>query len=201
MEKKTKALLQRYQFQKTAIEEKICTFKNLSEEEWLYELIFCLITPQSKGKKCWEAVLELKKNNFQDIEKTLRTKTRFHKTKAKHIQTTLLRWPQLKEKIQTTPDSLILRDYLYENIKGMGMKEASHFLRNIGKSNNKLAILDRHILKNLAYHNIIKNPKKLDKKIYLKIEEKMKSFSKEIKIPLDNLDLLLWAKETGEIFK
>ena len=93
------------------------------------------------------------------------------------------------------------REWLVENVRGMSYKEASHFLRNIGQG-EKLTILDRHILKNLKALNVIdKVPKSLSKKKYLEIEEKMMDFADRIKIPLDHLDLLLWYKETGEIFK
>ena len=83
----------------------------------------------------------------------------------------------------------------------MGYKEASHFLRNIGLGKD-LAILDRHILRNLQNLGVINEiPKTLSKNKYLEIEEKMRVFSKNIGIPLDHLDLLLWFKQTGRIFK
>jgi N-glycosylase/DNA lyase len=83
----------------------------------------------------------------------------------------------------------------------MGYKEASHFLRNIGFADD-LAILDRHILKNLKIFGIIEEiPKSLSKKKYLEIEEKMRNLANEVNIPLSHLDLLFWSKETGEIFK
>jgi N-glycosylase/DNA lyase len=88
-----------------------------------------------------------------------------------------------------------------ENVKGLGYKEASHFLRNIGLGED-LAILDRHILKNLALLGVIKEvPTSPTKRIYLEIERKMTAFSKESKIPMGHLDLLLWYKEAGEVFK
>lgn len=88
-----------------------------------------------------------------------------------------------------------------KNVKGMGYKEASHFLRNIGFADD-LAILDRHILKNLKIFGIIEEiPKSLSKKKYLEIEEKMRNLANEVNIPLSHLDLLFWSKETGEIFK
>ena len=80
------------------------------------------------------------------------------------------------------------------------MKEASHFLRNIGKGEN-LAILDRHVLKNLIRLQVIDYPKTLSKRVYLEIEDKMKDFSNKVSIPLAHLDLLLWSLETGEVFK
>ena len=87
------------------------------------------------------------------------------------------------------------------NIKGLGYKEASHFLRNIGLGGD-LAILDRHILKNLALLGVIDEvPASPSKKMYLEIEKKMIDFSREAKIPMSHLDLLLWYKEAGEVFK
>ncbi len=83
----------------------------------------------------------------------------------------------------------------------MGYKESSHFLRNIGFGDD-IAILDRHILKNLVKYGVIKEiPKSLTDKKYLEIEQKMKKFSEEAEIPFSHLDLLWWSEETGEIFK
>jgi len=83
----------------------------------------------------------------------------------------------------------------------MGYKEASHFLRNIGLGKD-MAILDRHILKNLKAFGVINDiPRALSRKKYLEIEEKMRKFSHEIGIPISHLDLLFWSRQTGEIFK
>ena len=66
-----------------------------------------------------------------------------------------------------------------------------------------IAILDRHILKNLKKYGVIsKIPDSVgSRKIYITIEEKMRAFSKETGIPLDALDLLFWSMQTGFIFK
>ena len=93
------------------------------------------------------------------------------------------------------------RAWLAANVKGMGFKEASHFLRNIGLGKD-LAILDRHILKNLHKFKVIKKiPKSLSEKKYLEIESLMKQWAQRSRIPLSHLDFLLWHKETGHIFK
>jgi N-glycosylase/DNA lyase len=87
-----------------------------------------------------------------------------------------------------------------ENVKGLGYKESSHFLRNIGYRN--LAILDRHILKNLEKFGAIRTiPKSLTRKQYLKLEKQFHRFADAVGIPLDELDLLFWSLETGEILK
>ena len=84
---------------------------------------------------------------------------------------------------------------------GLGYKEASHFLRNIGLGED-LAILDRHILKNLVLLGVIDEvPSSLSRKTYLDIERRMTEFSKRLGINMGQLDLLLWYKEAGEVFK
>ena len=94
-----------------------------------------------------------------------------------------------------------LRIWLVKNLKGIGMKEASHFLRNVGLGKD-LAILDRHILRNLVELGILKGlPKNLTRKQYLEIEQKLRSYATMVGIPMDELDLLLWSQETGEVFK
>jgi N-glycosylase/DNA lyase len=94
-----------------------------------------------------------------------------------------------------------MREFLVKNIRGLGYKEASHFLRNIGHGKN-FAILDRHILKNLKILGIIDVvPKSLARNHYLDIEDKMALFSNRIEIPLSHLDFVLWYKEAGIVFK
>ena len=93
------------------------------------------------------------------------------------------------------------RNWILKNIKGMGLKEAAHVLRNLGYG-RYLAILDRHVLKNLMELGVIKEiPKTLTPKIYFEIEEKMKEYSKYVNIPMDALDLVFWSQQAGEVFK
>ena len=74
-------------------------------------------------------------------------------------------------------------------------------MRNIGLGED-LAILDRHILKNLVLLGVIDEvPGSPTKRIYLEIEKKMEAFSRKTGIPMGQLDLLLWYKEAGEVFK
>ena len=88
-----------------------------------------------------------------------------------------------------------------DNVKGLGYKEASHFLRNIGRGKN-LAILDVHILRNLKRCGVIRKiPATLTKKTYLDTEERMRKLAANINIPLEELDLLFWSLETGFVFK
>lgn len=99
-------------------------------------------------------------------------------------------------------DSEARRDYLARNpgIKGIGYKEASHYLRNIGYRG--YAILDKHILRTLAEYGVIDSPAPpTTKKKYLEIEERLRDFAAATEIDFDELDLLLWSNKTGEILK
>lgn len=81
------------------------------------------------------------------------------------------------------------------------MKEASHFLRNIGFKN--YAVIDFHIVDVLVKNDLIEKPKSksLTSKKYLEIEEVLRKLAKETKTNLGELDLYLWYHETGKILK
>jgi N-glycosylase/DNA lyase len=197
-------LQETYQKNKFQIQKRLKEFRELPEKLRFAEFLFCLLTPQSNAQKCWQAVEELsglRKFRKNQIEKILQTKTRFYKTKTNYILNAPYLWhKEIKGKLKRD-DPFWNRRWLVENVKGMGMKEASHFLRNIGLSDNKIAILDRHILRNLKSSGNIQETKIKSEKNYLEIEKIYLDFSKEMGIPADDLDLLWWMKENGEIFK
>jgi N-glycosylase/DNA lyase len=94
------------------------------------------------------------------------------------------------------------RDWLAKErqIKGLGYKESSHFLRNIGFSGH--AILDKHVLRCLTEVGVVETPKPpTTRERYLQVEAKLKYFAGEVKIDFDELDLVLWSMKTGEILK
>jgi len=180
-----------------------------TDEDIFKELVFCLLTPQSNARLCWEAVKNLAGLLLKGSEKNIAQKlvgVRFNNNKARYIIEARRLFTkdgkiQMKTIISEFSSNTEAREWLRQNVKGMGYKEASHFLRNIGFGKN-LAILDRHILKNLRLSEIIeKIPASLGKKIYLEIETKMQKFAEEIDIPMEHLDFVLWYKETGVIFK
>jgi len=183
-------------------------WKEASEEELFRELVFCLLTPQSKARTCWRAVEKLERKCMireagpEEITREL-VGVRFNLRKGEYICLARSRFSScsLRETLAGFSDASAVREWLVANIKGLGYKEASHFLRNIGLGGD-LAILDRHILKNLALLGVIDEvPASPSKKMYLEIESKMIDFSREAEIPMSHLDLLLWYKEAGEVFK
>jgi N-glycosylase/DNA lyase len=131
---------------------------------------------------------------------------RFGDSKAKYIVEARATFTKdgklfLKSHLSSFANPFELREWMVENVKGLGYKEASHFLRNVGLG-EEFAILDRHILRNLKRLDVIAEvPVSITKKRYLEIEEKLRRFSREIGIPVADLDLLFWSRETGWIFK
>jgi len=91
------------------------------------------------------------------------------------------------------------REWLVESVKGLGYKEASHFLRNIGYDD--YAIVDFHIVDLLVRHNLIKKPKTLSRVKYLEIEEILRKIAKKSGLTLAELDLYLWFLETNKVLK
>jgi N-glycosylase/DNA lyase len=211
-----KELKANYKTQKSAIKSRLKEFKALQESKYFQELTFCILTPQSNAQKCWQAVEQLNKiknpddKSIKQISKILKSKTRFHNNKARYIKEVQEKWKNISKLINNSNNSTKtiqqIRNELADNnspnkIKGFGLKEASHFLRNIGKSSNKIAILDRHILRNMKRLGIIKEDKVKNTKDYLKKEKLFINFAHKMDLTADELDLLLWSRENGEIFK
>lgn len=110
---------------------------------------------------------------------------------------------QLRAKLASFgADAEARRDFFAQSkgIKGIGYKEASHYLRNIGYRG--YAILDKHILRTLHEFGVVASAEPpTTKKKYLATEELMRKFAEELTIDFDELDLLLWSNKTGEILK
>jgi len=187
------------------------TWKKANNKELFIELAFCLLTPQSKAKNAWDAVEILVNSEvlFTGTSEKISEELNIVRFKNKKAEYLVLAREKIKRNgnynirqiLNDAVDVFEKRNWLVRNIKGMGYKEASHFLRNIGFVEN-MAILDRHILKNLKLLNIInKISENITVNDYLSIEQKMKKFATEINIPLEYLDFVIWYKETGEIFK
>lgn len=109
---------------------------------------------------------------------------------------------RLREQLQGFSNPIERRDWLAQEkgIKGLGYKEASHFLRNIGLKGH--AILDKHVVRCLADLKIVENPRPpTSRGRYLEIEEKLKKLAVEVQVDFDELDLVLWSMKTGEVLK
>lgn len=175
------------------------------------ELAFCIFTANTSaemGAKAVDAVRNVLLNGTaDDMTRRLEGIYRFNNVRPAHIIHTRnylknsLNF-ELKNKIKSFKDKNELRDFfaLNKDIKGLGMKEASHFLRNIGFKG--YAILDKHIINSLHEFGILRtNEKPKNNREYLEIEQKFINFSKDVGIDMDELDLLLWSRKNGRILK
>jgi N-glycosylase/DNA lyase len=100
----------------------------------------------------------------------------------------------ISERIDDTSDSKHIRQQLVEDISGLGPKQASMFLRNIGKCYD-LAILDTHVLRFmdmqqllcLNHTNITTVP------AYERTEGILINYAKSLGYPVGYLDWAIWA--------
>jgi N-glycosylase/DNA lyase len=174
------------------------------------ELCFCILTANTSaemGMKSIDRIRDLLVDGSQEeMSKNLEGVYRFNNLRPSfiiHTRNTLkeknnFELKKLIESLKNSPDEL--RDFFVENVKGFGYKEASHFLRNIGLKG--YAILDKHIINSLIEFRIINEVKMpLNKERYKELEGKLRVFSNEIEIAMDELDLLLWSRKNGKILK
>lgn len=170
--------------------------------DWFSELCFCILTANytaEGGIRIQKAAGDFSKLSKKQIEALLRKMGhRFPKARAGYIELAKNKKGEICRLFEME-DSSERRGWLVANIKGIGFKEASHFLRNIGFFD--VAIIDRHILSVLADYGIIKQPKNLSKKRYLEIEKVLQKIAKKTSTELGELDLYLWHMKTGKVLK
>ena len=189
------------------INKRLNEFQNIKAESIFYEFCFCILTPQSSAKNAIEVQQVLTAKNFLhksfDPTEILVNKNhyiRFHNQKAKRLLNAIEYYPRLQNILSDSRNKFEKRKLIKDEFCGIGMKEASHFLRNIGYKN--LAIIDRHILRNLEFCNVIQNPlPPKNEKQYLALENLFYNFSLDIGVDMDILDLLFFANSTGMVLK
>jgi len=186
---------------KNLVDTRISEFKKLGKKpgcEIFKELCFCLLTANYSAergieiqKKMGGGFLTLSEKRLASTLRTLGY--RYPNVRAGYITQARIYKDSIRDYVRSwTPhiDDYASRDWVVKNIKGLGYKEASHFLRNIGYDN--LAIIDFHIVDLLVRHGLCERPKTLT--ILNKIAEKSN-------LTLAKLDLYLWYIETGKVLK
>lgn len=204
-----------YSARRNEIRQRLAEFadiwQNGSDEKLWEEMVFCFFTggcSARMGLNSVEAVRSiLLTGDHEELMNALVGRHRYPRARAGYIVASrdFLQehcQMQLREKLESFTDVLSRRDWLVKEkrIKGLGYKEASHYLRNIGFKG--YAILDKHILRSLAELGFIEDPKPPSTRAkYLLIEDKLKDLAKRTEIDFDELDLVLWSMKTGEILK
>ncbi|PSH01377.1 MAG: hypothetical protein BRC26_03645 [Nanohaloarchaea archaeon QH_8_44_6] len=217
----TRKIQSQYREKENEIKERIREFRGLeqaSEKRIFQELVFVILTSQTEAEKAWDAAKDLKNDGLliegsrEEIMDVLeREGISYSEDKANYIveNRSFLMQPTLdkpekglKLKRQVwgkEPEKS--REWLVENIKGLSWKGASHFLRNVGRGKD-FAIISGHIIRKMHQLGLLKEPDfPGGREEYIEYEEKLREFSEKIDIPLEELDLVLWSMETGEVFK
>jgi len=182
---------------KKLVDRRIKEFKSFDKESKrgiFKEFCFCILTANFNAERSIKIQEEIADGFLTLSRKQLARKLkklghRFPNTRAGYIVEARKKLPGLR----------LTRDWLVKNIKGLGMKEASHFLRNIGFDN--FAIIDFHIIDILEKNGLIERPKTLTEKRYFEIEDILKKIAKKAEMPVSELDLYLWYLETGMVLK
>jgi N-glycosylase/DNA lyase len=184
-----------------------------SDDRLWEELVFCIFTAGASarmGLKSVEAIRPfLKHGGSDEMTKAIKDAGahRFPIARPAYIISTrdFLRSHcrmRLRQTLQDFADPLERRDWLAQEdrIKGLGFKEASHFLRNVGFKG--YGILDKHVMRCLADLGVVETAKPpTSRGKYLETERRLKQLARDIGINFDELDLVLWSMKTGEVLK
>jgi len=174
-----------------------------SNDELFKELCFCILTANFNAEKSIKIQKEIGECFLTDSKDALAQKLRycghrFPNARATYISESIKCKNSLGEIVQIHNGNA-LRDWIVENVKGLGYKEASHFLRNVGFDD--YAIIDFHIIDLLVYYKLIEKPKTITRRKYMLIENLLKKIARKTDLTLAELDLYLWYMETGKILK
>lgn len=205
-----KEFLKHYESVEPLAKKRLNEFKKLrnsSHENLLEELAFCVFAANSSAKMGILATDLLKdvlhKGSFEDIQKAVHKKVRFYNVRSKYLhfnrEFIIENHGSLKNLIVSFNNPLELRFYIKEKFKGFGMKESSHFLRNIGFSG--FAIIDKHVLFVLEELGVRSKTPPKNVLEYLEIEKQILDFANLYGLDVDVLDLAFWSFRTGEIIK
>lgn len=190
------------------IRKRLNDFRAVPPERHFFELLYCLMTPQSKAAHAEIVIEKLERMGFPEAEidptPLLRDPAhyiRFHNVKGRRLMRLREEWPSIAEIVgSVNMDGEAKRSMLVTNVDGLGWKEASHFLRNIGHL--ELAIIDRHVLKHLlACGAIDAIPKSINGRRYLDLERRFRALAESYGLTLQELDLLFWSLEEGNVRK
>lgn len=188
-------------------------WKTASDERLWEEMVYCIFTAGASAKMGLRSVAALRPLLASGLQPAMTRALvaagahRFPNARPAYVVTTRDYLQnscsmRLRERLNSFSDPFARRDWLATEprIKGLGYKESSHYLRNIGFKG--YSILDKHIVRCLAELGVIDSPKPpASRHRYLETESKMRQFAASVSIDFDELDLVLWSIKTGEILK
>ncbi|MHA1671858.1 MAG: N-glycosylase/DNA lyase [Promethearchaeota archaeon] len=180
------------------------TFQEKSIQIIFREMCFCIMTANCGAEKCIEIHDRMEYDflildRIQLAEKFKECGYRYPNIRSSYIIEARDYITDLEKILNQSNQNNSLREWIVEHIKGLGYKEASHFLRNIGHKN--YAIIDFHIIDILVKYRLIEKPKTLTKRKYIEIEHILREMGEKLNLSLAELDLYLWYLETGKVLK
>ena len=178
---------------------------NADEDVWFRELVLCVLTANSSFVSAYKVlgyVMEEFDKGTYRFEQVLKERGyRFYELKAKYLKNLVKYRGKIKSWIKPLADrsQALAREVLANEIYGIGMKEASHFLRNVGYFD--LAIVDKHVMRFSINSGLVRPFKTLTRSRYLEIERKLKELAHQLGMSVGILDLFIWHIETGTVLK
>lgn len=196
-------------------------WQSLDEQQIWKELCFCLLSGNVAYELVKSTVNVLEQKGFLDYRWIITEKESQHRIfdlfngsnfepKKKNGELRKYRYPKkrsqeiakaakiiyskssIKELLDKPISEVEARNFLAKNIPGLGIKESSHFLRNIGYSNS-LAIIDVHVLNFLKQNRFVTwDNSSLTTKKYCKLEIILQNLAEFHNLDLAIFDLAIW---------
>lgn len=163
-----------------------------SKEDIFYDLCFAILAPQTTFKSNTKATGELRRLDFYrknmpvHLLQAIVRPTRFFRQKANRLLKAKMQYENILSVLFSNDMPIEKRAKLVKIVNGLGMKAASHLLRNLGCTD--LAIIDTHVIKYLGC-----DPPK-NTKDYLRIEEEFVRLAAKENITPAALDAIVWKK-------
>jgi N-glycosylase/DNA lyase len=198
-------------------------WNDMSEEELWRELCLCILSSNLPYEMAQSSTSHLANKGYLNLTWIVKTrnsqklianelskpiylprrvdgsfrKYRFPNQRAKDIYRTASlvaskrNW--LKQLLQTPDSEREVRNALVRHLSGVGLKQASHFLRNIGYS-KRLAIIDSHVVSFLEGIGAVsdKNLKTITRKAYIELEGLLEKICDKHGLDLAVFDMAIW---------
>lgn len=217
-----KKVLNRYKCLEELFRRDTHTWVDMQEDELWFHICFCILSSNVPFEMAQSATRHLIEMNLIDRKQSAlhpkmsleciaselskpcylppkknknKRKYRFPNVRAKHIVQTAvnLQGIRIKDALQRCETDYQGRDFFVKYVYGMGYKESSMFLRNIGYSCT-LAVIDNHILHFMKEIGLV-DPKEYriqSPKTYLQLEMLLRNFASEKQVELPILDIAIW---------
>ena len=187
-------------------------WRECSEEKLWKELVFCILSSRVKFAVAYEAVKHMesinllshiqKNTRFNQYEKDVMVALSiagypFYRHRAHHIRCAAeflySTWGSIAGLLNSTDNVQDVRGLLASEVAGLGPKQASLFLRNIGYA-KRIAVLDTHVLSYLNWAGLSDTPLKSISTLtkYQELEDNLIEHADSLGCSPDQFDFAVW---------